>query len=279
MGSLSISIHPLFFLFGIYNAITGQIFVFLVYTLTAVIHELGHSFVASSAGYRLDKITLMPYGAVVSGDVEGLNFSDQVKIALAGPFINISIALIFVASWWIFPITYAYTDIVASANFSMAIINLLPVFPLDGGRVLWASIATKYDSKRAQKVCVITGVITSIILFALFVFALVKSVINLSLLFFSLFVLFGVIGKAKENKYIKIYSSVTTQKLKYGVEFKKKAIDKSVTVKKLLSILDNDCINEIAVFDGSKQIALLNQDRINKIIERGDIYAPLSEYV
>ncbi len=279
MGGLSVSIHPLFFIFGIYNAITGQIFPFVIYTLTAVIHELGHSFVAYNSGYRLNKIMLMPYGAVVSGDIEGLNLLDQVKIALAGPLINVAIALFFVATWWVFPITYAYTDIVVSANFSMAIINLLPVFPLDGGRVLWSSMALKHGSKKAQKTCVIIGVITAISLFSLFVFAIIKKTVNLSLLFFSLFVLFGVIGKAKENKYVKIYSSVSTERLKHGVEYKRKAVDKSVTVKKLIMLLDAYCINEIAVFDGDKQIALLSQNKINQIIEKADIYSPIEKYV
>lgn len=279
MGGLSIGVHPLFFIFGIYNAITGQIFSFVIYTVTAIIHELGHSLVAHGAGYKLNKITLMPYGAVVSGDIEGLNLLDQVKIALAGPLINISVALFFVASWWVFPITYAYTDIVVSANFSMAIINLLPVFPLDGGRVLWSSIALKYDSEKARKICVTTGIFTAILLFSLFIFALAKSVMNVSLLFFSLFVLFGVIGKTKENKYVKIYSGINTERLKYGVDYKRKAVDKSVTIKKLITLLDGYCINEIAVFDKGKQVALLSQNRINRIIEQGDIYSPIEKYL
>jgi stage IV sporulation protein FB len=279
MGSLRLSVHPLFFIFGLYNAITGQIFTFIIYTVTAVVHELGHSFVASSAGYRLDKITLMPYGAVVSGQIEGLNFSDELKIALAGPLINIGVGLFFVASWWMFPETYAFTDIVASANFSMAIINLLPVFPLDGGRVLMASLAQRIGGKKASKICTVTGIIVAVILIALFVISTVKGSLNVSLLFFSLFVLFGVIGKAKNNKYVRICSLPSKDKLKHGMPYKKQAIEKSVTVKKMMSLLEKDCINEIAVFDGNKELTVLNQTRINKIIENGDIYSPLEKYV
>ncbi len=279
MGGVSLSIHPLFYIFGFYNALTGQIFSFVIYTVTAVVHELGHSFVASNAGYKLDKITLMPYGAVVSGQIEGLNFADEIKIALAGPFINFAVALFFMATWWIFPETYAFTDVVVSANLSMALINLLPVYPLDGGRVLWASIAKSFGGDKARKVCTLTGILSALLLFGLFIFACIKSVINLSLLFFALFVLFGVVGKSKENKYVKIYSGISTEKLKHGMSYKKIALDKSVTVKKMLSVLERDCINEIAVFDGQNQISLLTQNKINKIIEKGDIYSPIENYI
>lgn len=279
MGGVSLSIHPLFYIFGFYNALTGQIFSFVIYTVTAVVHELGHSFVASNAGYKLDKITLMPYGAVVSGQIEGLNFADEIKIALAGPFINFAVALFFMATWWIFPETYAFTDVIVSANLSMALVNLLPVYPLDGGRVLWASIAKSFGGDKARKVCTLTGIFSAIMLFGLFSIACIKNVVNLSLLFFALFVLFGVVGKSKENKYVKIYSGISTERLKHGMNYKKIALDKSVTVKKMLSVLERDCINEIAVFDGQNQISLLTQNKINKIIEKGDIYSPIENYI
>ena len=85
MAKLRLSIHPLFFIFGLYFAITGRVFVFLTYTVVAVIHELGHSVAAARLGYRLNRIVLMPYGAVVSGDIKDLSFRDEIEVALAGP--------------------------------------------------------------------------------------------------------------------------------------------------------------------------------------------------
>ena len=152
MGGIKVKIHPLFYLLGIYFAFTGKIFIFLIYTATAVIHELGHSYVASSQGYRLNKITLMPFGAVVSGNIEGLKASDEIKVAIAGPFINLAVALFFVATWWIFPEAYAFTDVVAEANFIMAVINFLPVFPLDGGRIVLAILSSKMNKTKAIKI-------------------------------------------------------------------------------------------------------------------------------
>lgn len=278
MGSLSLSIHPLFFVFGLYYAGTGRIFVFLVYTICAVLHELGHSFVASGAGYRLNKITLMPFGAVVKGDIDGLKLNDEIKIALAGPFLNIAVGLFFVALWWIRPEIYAFTDIVAQANFSLALINFLPIFPLDGGRVVSAFLTKKIGSDKAYLVCKIIGATFALKLLVAFVITLFNQV-NLSLLFFALFVSVGVFGKSKENKYIKAYSIFSEQKLMRGIPVKRTAVSKNITVKSLISILDENALNEISVFDNERLMTTLSQEKLQKIIENSDIYDKIEKYL
>ncbi len=278
MGCLSLSVHPLFFVFGLYYAGTGRIFVFLVYTICAVLHELGHSFVASNAGYRLNKITLMPFGAVVKGDIDGLKLNDEIKIALAGPFINLAVGLFFVAIWWIYPESYAFTDIVAEANFSLALVNFLPIFPLDGGRVVSAVLTKNFGSARAYLLCKIIGGAFTLLLIAGFIVT-IFSTPNLSLLFFALFVSFGAFGRARENKYVKAYSILSEQSLMRGLPVKRMAISKNVTVRKLISVLDENCLNEIVVYGEGSPILTLSQEKIRSIIENGDIYAKIERYL
>ena len=276
MGGIKLSVHPLFFLFGLFYAFTGKILLFVIYTLCAVVHEIGHSFVANSLGYRLNKITLMPFGAVISGNIEGLKFNDQLKIAFAGPLVNLLIAVFFIAGWWIYPISYAYTDIAAEACLSMALVNFIPVFPLDGGRILLAGLSISIGEKKAKRICRITGIVFSIILLVGFVASLINTP-NVSLLFFSLFVMFGAFNKDKENIYVRIYSTVSKENLKRGLPVKKQAIHKSVNVKKLISILDYNAINEIIVYDDQKPITTLSQQKIEKIIEGGDLYISIEK--
>ena len=278
MGSINLSIHPLTFAFGLYYALTGRIFRFVICTISALIHELGHSFSASKLGYKLNKITLMPYGAVVTGNIDALNSRDEIKIALAGPLINLSRGLFFLALWWVFPETYAFTDIVAEINFSLAIVNFLPIFPLDGGRVLSASLKGALGSEKAIKISKAIGLTFSVVLLCLFI-ASIFFQINISLLFFSLFVLFGALSNNKENKYIMLYSVLSKEKLLMGLPYKKHALHKNATVKRLLSILDESSINEVAVFDGDKVIATLSQQKIGKILENGDFYARIDKYL
>ncbi len=278
MGGIKLRVHPLFFPFGLYYAFTGRVLVFVIYTVSAVLHELGHSFVASSLGYKLKKITLMPFGALVSGEAEGLKAVDQLKIALAGPLLNFGVGLFFIACWWIFPELYAYTDLAVEANLSLAVINFLPVFPLDGGRVLYSALCGKLKKTTAKRVCKGLGVFVALALVALFVVSCFYNV-NPSLLFFSLFVLVGALDRDKENAYVKVYSTLSPERLKRGVEYKKQGVDKSITVKKLVTLLDADAINEVVIYDGDKPIALLSQEKINKILENCDLYSPVSNYL
>ncbi len=278
MGGINFSVHPLFFVLGFYYAATGKIFVFIIYTVVAVLHELGHSFVAAGAGYRLKKITLMPFGAVVSGKLDGMKLKDEIKIALAGPFINLAVGLLFVASWWIYPESYAFTDLAAEANFSMAIVNLLPIFPLDGGRVLSASLSILMGDDKAFFICRIISVVFSLLLAALFVISTFNQ-INLSLLFFAAFVVFGALSRHKENKYVKLYTAPEEEGLLRGMPYKKQALSINATVKKLMLCLDERAINEVVVFDGDRQVTTLSQKRIGEIVEKADLYSPIKKYV
>ena len=279
MGGIKVKIHPLFYLLGLYFAITGKIFIFIIYTATAVIHELGHSYVASNQGYRLNKITLMPFGAVVSGNIEGLKPTDEIKVAVAGPFINLAVALFFVSTWWIFPESYAFTDVVAEANFIMAVINFLPVFPLDGGRIVLALLSSKMNKIKAIKIMKVSGIIFSLILFALFVVTIFYT-INISILLFALFLLFATLSREKDNVYVRL-TSITIDKraLNNGIIIKKQAVDKDITLKKLISILDYTCINEIDVYSNGEKITNLNQNKINEVVLKGELYSKLSKYL
>ena len=277
MGSINLSIHPLFYLLGFYYAITGEILIFVIYTVTAVIHELGHSLVASNLGYKLNKITLMPFGAVVSGNTDGLKFCDETKIALAGPFINFAVGLFFIAIWWIYPEFYAYTDIVVSANLSMALVNLLPIFPLDGGRMVLCLFADKMGYDKAFLLSKIIGGAFAIILLTLFIVGAILGAVNFSLLFFSLFVCFGTFSREKENKYVKIFSVLSRDNLKRGMPIKRYAVDKDIQIKKLMWLMDSRAVNEVVVYDGDVKMTTLSQEKLENVIKKANIYAKLGE--
>lgn len=273
---LKFRIHPLFFAFGFFYAVTGSFIVFIIYTLTDFLHEVGHSIIAERQGYCLNKITLMPFGAVVSGETCGMNSRDEFKIAIAGPLTNVIIAIFFVALWWIVPPVYAYTDLIVSSNVALALINLLPFFPLDGGRILLAVLSKRIKREKALKICKVFGFLGGIILFGLFIATLFKEP-NISLLFFSLFIIFGAVSRDKENKYIRICSSLSKRKLKRGIEYKKIAVDKDITIKKLISILDANAINEVVIYENGEEKKIFSQKEIEKLIENSNIYSKISE--
>ena len=110
-------------------------------------------------------------------------------------------------------------------------------------------------------------------------FLSLSSGVNLSLLFFSAFVLFGAFGKSKENEYVRLYKSFSTKRLKYGMEVKRIAVDKSVKLKRVMSMLDENRLNEIEVYDNDKKIAALSFGKTIEMLEKGNLYAKIGDYL
>ena len=265
---LKFSIHPLFILFGIYFAFCGKVFSFLVYTFTAVLHEFGHYCQAEKLGYRLVKLQLLPYGAVISGELEGLRFKDEVLVALAGPILNLTVVLIFLALWWLFPEIYPYTDTVMQANLSLGIINLIPAYPLDGGRVFRAGLSRVCKRKTALTISAITAIGLALGLVGLFIYSIVAKEFNFSLLFFALFVLVGAFSKSKDNIYVKYWAQFDLKKLKRGMEVQILSFSEEATVKDLLARIKGESLYEVRILD--------KNGRTKKIISPKEVLQILS---
>ncbi len=274
MNKLEWSVHPLFFIFGLYFAATGKVFSFLVFTFSAVIHELAHALVSEKLGYRLKKISLMPYGAVISGDISGLKYVDELKIVIAGPAINFLIALFIYASWWVFPNSYPYTELAAYANLSLGLINLIPAYPLDGGRFLLATLSLKLKRKTAVKIAKISGFVFSAALLFAFAYS-VFTAVNFSILFFSLFILFGAADVNSNNSYIRICEGLSPSSLHRGKEIKTLAVDESFTVKKLCSLMRDDCLYKVYVYRKNKPPVAIEPNELTSILEKKSIYDKL----
>ena len=272
------SVHPLFILFGIYFAFCGKVFSFLIYTLVAVIHEFGHYCQAQKLGYRLVKLQLLPYGAVLSGDFDGLKFKDEILVALAGPLLNFILALLFVALWWLFPDAYPYTDVAMQANLTIGIINLIPAYPLDGGRVLKAGLARWLGVKRANVISRITAIVLSCGLVGVFVWLVCCGQFNLSILFFATFILVGAFSKDKQNCYVKYYCQFDSKKLIKGQQVQTLAFCEEATVKDLTAQL-GESLCEVIILDKSGKIKKrFSPQKVLQIVSTSSIYQKLDKF-
>lgn len=76
-------VHPLFLLAGAYACFHRSLPLYLGAVLVALEHECAHSFAAARLGFRLNRVVLMPYGAVISGNLDGISFKDEIRVAAA----------------------------------------------------------------------------------------------------------------------------------------------------------------------------------------------------
>lgn len=271
MGGVTLKIHPLFYLFGVYFALTGKIFSFIVYTIVALVHELGHSFVAERLGYRLKSVVLMPYGAVIGGDISDLRLKDEIAVAAAGPLVNLAIGMFFVATWWVFPESYPFTELAAEANFSLFFVNLLPAYPLDGGRILLATLSLNLKKKTAERIVRGLGVALGLLLLAAFIVTVFRE-INFSLLFFAAFVVVGALSRREENAYVRLFSGIFPEAVARGMPVRRVAIDKRASVKRLYALLSAEALNEVELYDGKQKVRTLTQRELENFFANAKIY-------
>jgi len=158
---------------GVLGALYGVMLVVLLFILV-VIHELTHSRVAQHYGIAVRSITLLPIGGVASMDEIPAEPRKELAISIAGPLSNIVIALLmfaalpFVVDWGTLSFE-RISDLIFERSFAgaymyifltnalLAGFNLLPAFPLDGGRVFRALLAMRLDRARATRVAVLVG--------------------------------------------------------------------------------------------------------------------------
>ncbi len=262
---MKISLHPLFTAVGILCAVFGGLPVFIIFALTALLHECGHIFCAAGLGYSCGKISLMPYGASAAIDIDGISPSDEIKLALAGPAVNAALCVAVAGLWWFYPETYAYTDTVMTANASMLVLNLLPAYPLDGGRVARRVLVRAFGERAADISMRICAALTAAAFLALF-FA---SGYNISCLFMCAFMLCS--ASEKRRTAFKIDFS-RDKKLGRGQEVKYVMANGDITFKQALKHLDDSRYLVLQITDADGGLEEVTQDELYEKMQSRGLY-------
>ncbi|MBD0778437.1 site-2 protease family protein [Maribacter sp. ANRC-HE7] len=179
----------------------------LVVFFCVVLHELGHGLMAKRFGIKTKKITLLPIGGIASLEEVPENPKQELMVSLAGPFVNLLIAVVLYFAipvqgfleLHIAELLEALSKLTLSnflfytflANLSLLVFNLIPAFPMDGGRVLRALLAMRTDRVRATQIAANIGQAIAV------VFLLLGMLFNPFLIIIALFIFLGAYGENK----------------------------------------------------------------------------------
>jgi Zn-dependent protease len=138
-----------------------------------VLHELGHSFTARHFGVVVPRILLLPIGGMAEFDSIPRKPGSELLIALAGPAVNFAlVSLLLVAGalpgfwtpWPSIPVAVLeLLQLMLVVNLIMGVFNLVPVFPMDGGRVLRALLVTRFGYLRATFIAASVAKVLSLV--------------------------------------------------------------------------------------------------------------------
>lgn len=126
--------------------------------LSALCHELGHLAALGLAGAAVERFRLTAFGAEIQADTRYLSYPREILCTLAGPAVNLFLALVFARA--------AGDYVLAGANLLLGVFNLLPVPSLDGGRALHLLVSWLADPLTADRFCRRVGVGCALVLTA-----------------------------------------------------------------------------------------------------------------
>ncbi|MBS1598874.1 MAG: M50 family metallopeptidase [Bacteroidetes bacterium] len=282
LGGIDISIHWTFFFliswmvlvnylsdFTI-ESIIWSVILFVSILLSILAHEFGHAVVARYFGVQASGIILMPIGAVASVPSLPKNPRKELLIMLAGPFTNLIISallLLFIdpyRAYWneaenigvVNPADFLFQ--LQVINLSLAIFNLIPAFPLDGGRILRNLLAIKMNIVKATH---ITGVISMVIGYAMVAWGII--IARPLLLLAGVFIIFAA---SAEKYYLQLKTMAYGLTLLDVVMHEYSGLNADASVNEVAFMLTNNHSKYFVVMEEGKPVGTINRMKIIKSI-------------
>lgn len=250
-----VTLHPLFLAYLAVLFFSGRGDSVVLGIGVVLLHEVGHFASAKIVGAKLSNVTMYPYGAVMENEGD-FPPNTEWKVAIAGPITNLAfavlggVALIFAKN----PFWASFVN----ANLTVALFNLIPVYPLDGGRVLLALSKKRIKTVKRLR---IAGVGVALALFAVFVFSITKG-LNLSIGVMSVFLMVGAVTGVEKEMSAQVASVLLSDKKRYSEVLPVVGVvcSPSTPVHKVLSQLSPKKLTEISIREESGEIKTVSEE-------------------
>lgn len=281
-AGINVYVHATFFLLILWvvvlhwlegrslQAVLSGVFFILVLFACVVMHEFGHALTARHYGIPTKDITLLPIGGVSRFERMPDKPWQEFWVAVAGPLVNVGIAAVIYLALFLTggfrPVTGLsitggpFLERMLVANLALAIFNIIPAFPMDGGRVLRALLATRLDHVRATQTAAAIGQGLAL------VFGLIGLFRDPFLLFIAFFVW---IGAAHEAQSVQIKDAFSGIPIRAAMQTHFSTLTTNQTLGDAVKV----------ILDGSQHdFPVVWGDRVMGILTRSNLLAGLSQY-
>lgn len=264
-----------------YNAIQivwSVVFILSVF-VTVVLHELGHALAAKKYGIITKDITLLPIGGLARLERLPEKPSEELIVAFAGPMVNIALALI----TGLFITLPENPELLAQqlsgginasnfflnffiVNIALAVFNLIPAFPMDGGRVLRALLSFRFKRHVATRIAARIGQ------FLAMGFILLGFFSNPFLIFIGLFV---IMGAQMETEYTESKYILKGYKVRDVLMKQYQTIDANEPIKTAVALLLDSQSKIFLITENNEPVGTLNRDQMIMALSKKGENAPI----
>jgi Zn-dependent protease/CBS domain-containing protein len=298
VAGIDVKVHWTFFLLLAFFAFlgyqtSGSLVGALTETVTIValffcvlLHEFGHSLVAQRFGLEIHSITLLPLGGVSKLESLPEKPADEVKITLAGPLVNVVLAPILFGVGLLFgAVPRVPGDLFMSIgsvgqfffylgylNVVLAVFNLLPAFPLDGGRILRALLASRLGAVRATDISSAVGQLFAV---AFFLVGLLGG--NFLLALVAVFIYFGATGEAQMVRQQELTRGLSVSDV-MGTKPRTETVTPYHTFGQVLDSVIHGYQEDFPVVDeGGNLVGMLTRDEIMAVAHSPERYSSVRD--
>ncbi len=245
------------------SSLLNVVFILLLF-VCVVLHELGHALTAKRFKINTKGITLLPIGGVASLEKMPEKPGQELLVALAGPAVNVLIALVLLllAPWQEYinmdaenleqlltsPSVSTLLFYLLVANIMLVAFNMIPAFPMDGGRVLRALLSYGMERTKATQIAASLGQLMAVVFFVM------GLLYNPFLVLIALFIFIGAYG---ENKMVKQSSLVAGHLVREATLTNITILNPATTLSEIIDILIAGTEKDFIVMDGDEIKGLL----------------------
>jgi len=269
---------------GLVDALRSLGFVFAIFGCI-ILHECGHALAARRYGIGTRDITILPIGGLARLDRMPEEPMREIVVALAGPLVNVAIALVLGAILLATrgadgilaaesvegadPLQGNFLPALLAVNVLLVAFNLLPAFPMDGGRVLRGILGVRLDHATATRIAAAVGQVVAV------GFAVLGLMIgNPFLLFIALFVF---IGASAEARHEEMRYAMRDLPVHVAMVTRFRSLQPDDTIAEAADALIHGTQTEFPVVDGDRLVGVLGRDGIMRAIREGHEDAPVSD--
>ena len=255
----------------------GILFILALF-VCVILHEYGHALTARKYGIKKRDITLYPIGGVARLERIPDRPIEELWVALAGPAVNLVIAVVLIAYLLL---TNSLTPIgemslargtfierLMALNVYLALFNLIPAFPMDGGRVLRALLALRLDYVQATQIAAYIGQGIA------FLFGFIGLFSNPFLIFIALFVW---IGAAQEASMVQMRNSIGGIPVTRAMQTDFQMLSPSDTLGRAVELILSGSQHDFPVVENGRAVGILDRDTLISALSRNGQSTPVGE--